>query len=192
MAGDGQRAGRELVVALAVTLYETVPLPVPLLPPVTVIQLVLLLTAVQAQPLVVVTVAVCGPTGGHHILRGRRERVIARAGLRDIECLAGDGQRPGRELVDVLAVTLYETVPLPVPLLPPVTVIQLVLLLAAVQAAATGRRHRRGMRPTGGHHVLRGWRERVIARAGLRDVNVWPAMVSVPGRELVDVLAVTL
>jgi hypothetical protein len=38
-----------------------VPPPVPLLPAVTVIQLVLLLTAVHAQPLAVVTDAVCEP-----------------------------------------------------------------------------------------------------------------------------------
>ena len=46
---------------LGVTLYATVPLPVPLLPLVTVIQDVLLLTPVQEHPLPVVTVAVCEP-----------------------------------------------------------------------------------------------------------------------------------
>ena len=45
-------------VVFASTLYVTVPLPVPLPPPVTVIQPVLLLTALQAHPLVVVTDAV--------------------------------------------------------------------------------------------------------------------------------------
>ena len=49
--------------------------------------------------------------------------------------------------------------PLPVPLLPPVMVIQLVLLLAAVQAAATGRRHRSGLGPTRRHDVLRRGRD---------------------------------
>jgi hypothetical protein len=51
-------------VVFALTLYETVPEPVPLLPLVTVIQLVLLLTPVHAQPAALVTVAVCDPPAG--------------------------------------------------------------------------------------------------------------------------------
>ena len=71
---------RGLVVVCAATLYVTEPLPVPLLPAVTVIHAVLLLTPVQVHPLVVVTAAVCDPpaastlcvVGAMHETAGRR------------------------------------------------------------------------------------------------------------------------
>ncbi len=52
---------RDALSGLAVTLYPTVPLPLPLAPEVTVIQLAALLTAVHVHPALAVTVAVPVP-----------------------------------------------------------------------------------------------------------------------------------
>ena len=54
----------------------------------------LLLTPVQLQPLVVVTAAEFESPALSHALRGRRDGVIARDGLRDRDRLSDDRQRP--------------------------------------------------------------------------------------------------
>jgi hypothetical protein len=123
---------REVVDVLAATLYDTVPVPVPLLPPVTVIHVVLLLTPVHAQPLLVVTVADCAPPAAATLCD-----VGARAKLQAPLCVTvrvcpAIVSVPVRGVVEVLAATLYDTVPVPVPLLPLVTVIHVVLLLTPV------------------------------------------------------------
>ena len=82
------------------------PFPVPLLPLVIVIQLVLLLAAVQAHPLVVVTVAVWAPPAATTFCA-----VGAIVKLHTPACVTfkvwpAIVNVPGRALVDVLAVTL--------------------------------------------------------------------------------------
>ena len=110
----------------------TLPLPVPLAPPVTVIHAALL-AAVQAQPAPAVTALLpVPPAAAKASLVGEIE-YGARAGLRHVERRPGDRQRPGPFVVAVFAATLKDAVPLPVPLAPPVTVIH-AALLAAVQA----------------------------------------------------------
>ena len=84
------------------------PLPVPLLPPVTVIQPVLLLTAVQLQPLVVVTDAVwVAPAATTFCEVGARVKlhatVPACVTFKVCPAMVSD---PGRELVEVLASTV--------------------------------------------------------------------------------------
>ena len=82
------------------------PLPVPLLPLVTVIQAVLLLTAVQLQPLVVVTDAVwVAPAATTFCEVGATENPHAPACVTFKVCPAMVSD-PGRELVDVLVATV--------------------------------------------------------------------------------------
>ena len=82
------------------------PLPVPLLPPVTVIQPVLLLAAVQLQPLVVVTDAVwVAPAATTFCEVGATENPQAPACVTFKVCPAIVSV-PGRELVDVLVATV--------------------------------------------------------------------------------------
>ena len=124
---------RGLVEVFAATEYATVPIPVPLPPLVTVIHAALL-TPVHAQPLVVVTVVDNGPPAA-----GADCAVDERAKLQAPLCVTVSVvpaivSVPVRGVVAVLAATLYDTVPLPVPLLPAVTVIHVVLLLTPVQA----------------------------------------------------------
>jgi hypothetical protein len=122
---------RGLAEVLAATAYATVPMPLPLPPPVTAIQDALL-EPVHAQPLVVVTPVVNGPPAA-----GADCAVDDSVKLQVPLCVTVSVfpaivSVPVRGTVVVLAVTLYETVPLPVPLLPPVTVIHDVLLLTPV------------------------------------------------------------
>ena len=112
----------------------TTPLPEPV-PPLEIDNHVgLLLAAVHAQPAGAVTLAVLLPAAD--VIEWEVGAIEIRApdgGLRQREHLPGDrdGPDPRRRLR--LAVTLYDTVPLPDPLPPPVSVIQ-DALLCAVQA----------------------------------------------------------
>jgi hypothetical protein len=105
-----------------------VPLPVPLLPPVTVIHAVLLLTPVQVHPLVVVTAAVCDPPAASTLCAvGAMLKLHAPACVTVSVCPAIVSV-PVRGVADVFAATVYATEPFPVPLPPLVTVIQDALL----------------------------------------------------------------
>ena len=92
---------------------------------------------------------------------------------------------PVRGCVDVLAVALNVTVPLPLPLAPPVTVSQLVSLLTAVQRAPGAGRHARRPRaaaePT---VVLVGESVTVQRDAGLVDREDLAADRQRPGARL--------
>ena len=95
----------------------------PLLPAVTVIQPVLLLTPVHVQPLVVVTAAVCDPPAAITLCAvGAMLKLHAPAWLTVTACPAIVSV-PVRG-VEAFAATVYATVPFPVPLPPLVTVIQ--------------------------------------------------------------------
>ena len=104
------------------------PLPVPLLPAVTVIHAVLLLAPVHVHPLVVVTAAVCDPPAAITLCAvGAMLKLHAPAWVTVTVCPAIVSV-PVRGLVEVFAATVYATVPFPVPLPPLVTVIQDALL----------------------------------------------------------------
>ena len=90
---------RDCVDVLPVALNVTVPLPLPLAPPVTVSQPVLLLTAVQLQPVPAFTVVVPVPPPATTLrLVGESENVQAGSGLVDREGLSADRQRAGTRL----------------------------------------------------------------------------------------------
>lgn len=113
------------------TLYETVPLPLPLAPLVTVIHAALL-AAVQAQPASVVTVTV--PVVATDVLsntdEGRMVYVHGAPGCVIVNVLPPIVSVPLRDVVLVFCVTLYVTLPFPVPLAPTPIVIHASLLVA--------------------------------------------------------------
>ena len=103
-------------------------MPVPLLPPVTVIHPVLLLTPVQLQPLVVVTAALCDPPAASTLCAvGVMLKLHAPAWV-TVTVWPAIVKVPVRGVADVFAATVYATEPFPVPLPPLVTVIQDALL----------------------------------------------------------------
>jgi hypothetical protein len=175
----------------AVTLYETVPVPVPLLPPVTVIHAVLLLTAVHAHPLVVVTAADCEPPAATTLWDvGASVKAHAPACVTVTVCDAIVSV-PVRGLVEVLTAIAYATVPLPFPLPPPVTEIHDALLapvhaqpLVVVTAVDNAP-------PAAGAVCAVDDSEKPQTPLCV-TVSVRPAIVRVPERGLVAVLAETL
>ena len=107
-------------------------MPEPLAPEVTVIQAALLLTAVHAQPLALVTVLVpVVPADGADRLAGEiaYAHVAAPAACVTVTVRPATGKVPVREEGAVLAATVYPTLALPEPLAVSM-VIQLALLLA--------------------------------------------------------------
>lgn len=116
-----------------VTVKVAEPAPEPVEPAVTVIQATPLV-AVQLQPVVVVTAAdPFAPAAGTDWLVGEIENAHADAFCVTVNVWPPIVTVPVRDCVAELAVALNVTVPPPVPLAPPVTVSQLVLLLTAVQ-----------------------------------------------------------
>ena len=116
---------------LAATLSDTVPLPVPDAPAVTVIQLALLV-AVRAQPVVPVTVNDTDPPAAptFWLIGDRLNAPHAAASWLTVKVCPATVTVPVRAVPAGLAATLSATVPPPVPLAPEVTVIQLALLVA--------------------------------------------------------------
>jgi hypothetical protein len=185
---------RDAVLGFAATSYDTVPFPFPLAPPVRVIQAALLV-AVHVQPAPAVTVTV--PLVATEVLRfadeGRMVNEQGAPGCVMVNVFPATVRVPVRDAVLVFCVTLYVTLPLPVPLAPAPIVIH-VLLLVDVQAqpapvvtvidplAASddGR-----LFDVGEMVIVHGAPACVI-------VNVFPAIVTVPVRDAVPVLAVTL
>jgi len=121
---------RGVVVVFAATVNVTVPLPEPLAPPVTVIQLALLV-AVQAHPVsAVIEMEPVPPAAGTDWEVGEsayEQEVVAAACVTEMVWPA-IMIVPVRCVVAVLGATLKVMVPFPVPLALPVIVIQLALL----------------------------------------------------------------
>ena len=145
---------RELVLLLAAALNATVPLPLPLAPPVTVSQDVLLLTPVHAHPAGDVTPVEPVPPACRHRAARRAESVNVQLmpGCVTLKLCPAMVSVPVREVVLLLAAALNATVPLPLPLAPPVTVSQDVLLLTPVHAHPDRRRHARRARAASCRH----------------------------------------
>jgi hypothetical protein len=126
---------RCVVVAFAAALKLTVPLPLPDAPAVTVNQLVLLLTAVHAQPVCAVTlVDPVPPPATTDWLTGATEYEHGTPACVTVNVRPPTVSVPVRCAVLAFAAALKLTVPLPLPDAPAVTVNQLVLLLTAVHA----------------------------------------------------------
>ena len=185
---------RELVLLLAAALNATVPLPLPLAPPVTVSHDVLLLTPVHAHPASDVTpVEPVPPPAGTEPLVGTIEYVHVRPGCVTLKLCPAIVSVPVRGLMLLLAAALNATVPLPLPLAPPVTVSHDVLLLTPVHAHPVGDvTPVEPVPPPAGTEPLVGAIAYVQAMPGCVTLKLWPAIVKVPVRELVLLLAVAL
>jgi hypothetical protein len=123
---------REDVAVLGATLKVTVPLPDPLAPVVTVIH-VALLVPVQLQPVPALTETVPEPPPAARDCEvGLIAYVQAAPACVTVKVFSATVRVPARAIVAVFAATLKDTEPLPDPVAPAVTVIQLALL-AAVQ-----------------------------------------------------------
>ena len=116
---------------MADTLNMTVPLPLPLAPLVIVSQLVSLLTAVHAHPFGTVTLVEPVPPAAPTVwLVGVRVKVQAAAACETVNVCEAIVTVPVRADAFGFAATLKLAEPLPLPLAPLVTVIQLSLLVA--------------------------------------------------------------
>jgi len=166
-----------------------VPLPLPLAPAVMVIQAALL-TAVHEQPVVAVTATVAVPPPAAAVADvDPRVGLQAAAAWVTVKVLPATVRVPERELPVVLALPEYATDPLLVPLAPAVIEIQDALLTAvhaqplpAVTATAPVNAADDTFADAGempGAHELAAW----------VTVNVVPAIVSVPVRDVDPVLA---
>ncbi|HET7218196.1 MAG TPA: hypothetical protein VFJ02_09105 [Vicinamibacterales bacterium] len=128
---------RWVVLVLAATVNATVPFPDPLAP----VEIAIHdapLVAVQLQPVVAATVAVeDSPVAGDVRPVGDSENVHAAAVCVTVKAWPATVNDPVRSVPAVFAATEYETVPLPDPLAPPVTVIH-DAPLAAVQEHPVG------------------------------------------------------
>ena len=122
----------------AATPNETAPLPDPVAPAVTVIHEALL-EAVQAQPVAAVTVLLPLPaTAVKDCVAGEIDGEQDAAACVTVNVAPAIVNVPVRDDTALFAATLKATVPFPVPLAPPVTMIHGALLLAVqVQPAAT-------------------------------------------------------
>ena len=130
---------RDAVAEVAATFSDTMPLPVPVAPAVTVIQLALLV-AVRAHPVVPVIVTVTGPPAAPRLwyagdkLKGPHvttpDCVGATPACVTVKVWPPMVTVPVRTTVVAFAATLSATEPLPVPVAPLVTAIQLALLVA--------------------------------------------------------------
>lgn len=174
---------------MAATLNETVPLPEPL-PPAVIDSQDAADVAVHEQPAGVLTLTVpLVAAAGTDVLTGETENVQVGPA-----CVTGNvcppiAIVPLRDDVPEFVVTLYVTCPLPLPLAPAVTVIHDVLL-NAVHAhplpAVTATVAEPAVAP---RVALTGERTYVQAAASCVTVNVRPAIVTVPVRAVVLVLA---
>jgi hypothetical protein len=99
---------------------------------------------------------------------------------------------PVRDEVDVLAATVNATVPLPLKDAPLVTVIQAALLVADQAQPLVVVTAIVELSPLAGEFRLTGEIENVQGAPAWVTVKVWPATVSVPVRDEVDVLAATV
>ena len=164
------------------------PLPVPLLPLVTVIQLVLLLTPVQPQPLDAVTADDCDPPAALTFWVVGATVKLQTARLRHGHRLAGDRQgadtRAGRIGRDGIGHGAG-----PVPLLPLVTEIQDVLLLTAVQPQPLVVLTVAFSEPPAAVLFTVVHATANVHMPACVTVTVWSAIVNVPVREPVAVLA---
>jgi len=185
---------RELVLLLAAALNATVPLPLPLAPAVTVSHDVLLLTPVHAHPAGDVTpVEPVPPAAGTEPLVGAIAYVQLMPGCVTLKLCPAIVRVPVRELVLLLAVALNATVPLPLPLAPPVTVSHDVLLLTPVHAhPASDVTLVEPVPPPAATAPLVGTIEYVQVRPGCVTLKLCPAIVRVPVRGLMLLLAAAL
>jgi hypothetical protein len=125
---------RVCVAALAAAENETEPLPLPLAVPVTLSQPGASLTAVQLQPAgAVIAVDPVPPPAATEALSGDSEYVQATPAWFTVNVWPPIVSVPCRPWLPLFAEAENDTVPLPVPLEPAVTVNQLGALLAAVQ-----------------------------------------------------------
>ena len=125
---------RELVLEFAATEKETVPFPLPLAPPVTLIHAPLFEAAVHVHPLEAVTDTEPVPpfeVNDCEVGEMEYEQDVAPDCV-TVKVLPAIVMDPVRELVLELDATLYETVPFPLPLAPPLTLIHPALFEAAV------------------------------------------------------------
>ena len=179
---------------LAATLSDTVPLPVPLAPAVTVIHEALLV-AVRAQPVVPVTVTLTAlPAATTLVLVDDSVNAtqVAAAWV-TVNVTPAIVTVPVRELAVVLVATLRDTVPLPVPLAPDVTLIHDALLVADRAQPVVPVTVTLTPPPTAATLVLVDDSEKAPhAAAACVTVKAFPATVSVPVREVPAVLAATL
>ena len=181
-------------VVFAAAVNVTEPLPVPLAPPVTVSHDVLLLTPVHAHPAGDVTpVEPVPPPAGTEPLAAESVNVQAMPGCVTLKLCPAIVSVPVRELVLLLAAALNATVPLPVPLAPPVTVSQDVLLLTPVHAhPASDVTPVEPVPPPAGTEPLAAESVNVQAMPGCVTLKLCPAIVSVPVRGLMLLLAAAL
>jgi len=185
---------REVEPVLAPTLYVTVPLPVPLAPAVTLSQPALVV-AVQTHPALAVTVTV--PVVATEVVRfddtGEIENEHGAPAWLTVNVCPAMVTVPVRDPVPVFAATLYDTVPLPLPLAPAVIVIHAALLVdvhAHPAPAVTVT-----VPLTAADEVSVEDEGRIVNEHGMPGcvmVNVLPAIVSVPVREVVFGFAATL
>ena len=176
----------------AATLSETVPLPLPDAPAVTVIH-ASLLTAVQAQADVAVTVTLTlPPPEVADWLAGEMLKEHAAAA-----CVTAKDWPPAvivalRLEPAVLAATLYPIVPLPDPDPPLVTLSHDWLLVAVQEQPAGAAIAKLDAPPAEAGDADPGVSANEHEIPASVTVKVWPAIVTVPVRELVDALAATV
>jgi hypothetical protein len=179
---------------LAATSYETLPVPLPLAPAEITIQAALLV-AVQAQPAPVVTVT--DPLVATDVLSSTDEGRIVNehgaAGCVIVKVLPAIVSVPVRDVVLVFCVTLYVTLPLPVPLEPAPIVIHPSLLVAVqLQPAPAVTVIEPLAASDDGRLFDVGEIVTVHEIPACVMVKVWPPIVIVPVRDVVPVLAETL
>jgi hypothetical protein len=183
---------RDEVDVFAATVKLTVPVPLPLAPAVTVIHAALL-TAVHAQPVVVVTLVLPVPPGATAFSEvGETVNTHGAASCVTVTVWPATVSVPVRELVDVFAATLKLTVPLPLPLAPAVTVIHAALLVAVHAQPVVVVTLVLPVPPAATAFSEVADNVKVQGTPACVTVNVCPATVSVPVRELVEVLAAML
>jgi hypothetical protein len=180
------------VEVLVAALKVTVPLPGPLAPPL-ILSHGTLLVAVHVHPLAAVTAVVDDPPAAVIVwASGDTPNVHAAPVCVTVTAWPATVSVPTRWDVEVFAVALKVTVPLPFPLAPPLMVSQAALLVAvqvhpvaavtAVVADAAAEVSVADVGETPKVHAAPVW----------VTVTGWPATVSVPTRWAVEVLAVAL
>ena len=175
---------------LAVTLYATWPLPLPLAPPVTVIQDAPL-AAVQAHPDAAVTPTAAELATDPSVAPTEESvNVHEAASCVTVKVRPAMVTVPVRALVVVLAAMEYPTLPLPLPLAPPVIVIQDALLVAVHAQPASEVTETEPVAADADTFVAAGEIENVQPPACV-TAKVCPAMLSEPERCVELALAVT-
>ncbi len=183
---------RSAVDVFAVALKVTVPFPLPLAPLLMVSQAALL-AAVQAHPLAAVTPVVDEPAAEVNERDvGDTPNVQLTPLCVTVTVCPAMVSVPTRWAVDVFAVMLKVTVPLPTPLMPAVTTSQ-VTFRTAVQEHPLGAVTAKVAEPAAEVSVCDvGETPKVQPMPLCVTVTVWPATVSVPTRWAVDGFAVAL